>query len=156
MNKDNLKNESNTTTQNEESSVKEEVIAHRHDKFFRASLENRQVATELIETYLPEEIKKLIDFNSIKTEKDSFVEKDLSKYICDVLLSAKINGQDGYLYILCEQQSEPDPLMSFRLMRYMINICSRHIKQHLKKKKATSNINNIKAIKLPIIYPIVN
>jgi predicted transposase/invertase (TIGR01784 family) len=132
-----------TDNQSAEDIIEEEIIAHRHDKFFRSALENHLVAVELIETHVLEEIKKLIDFDSLKPEKDSFIEKDLRKYICDVLFSAKINGQDGYLYILFENQSEPDYWMSFRLMRYMVHICSRYLKV------------NLKATKLPLILPIV-
>jgi predicted transposase/invertase (TIGR01784 family) len=131
-----------TGNQKAEDIIEEEIIAHRHDKFFRGALDNLPVAIDLIKTHAPVELTNSIDFNTLKPEKDSFIEKNLKKHVCDVLFSAKINGQDGYIFFLFEAQSQPDYWMSFRLMNYMVNICSRYLK------------NNPKATKLPLVYPI--
>jgi predicted transposase YdaD len=121
----------------------DEIISHRHDKFFRAALENLTVARELLETHLPPGIKELVQFDSLKPEPDSFISKSLSKSICDVLFSAKIHGGTECLFLLIEAQSKPDKWMALRLMKYMLSICSRYLKHHKG------------AARLPLVYPIV-
>ncbi|OQY30379.1 MAG: hypothetical protein B6244_00540 [Candidatus Cloacimonetes bacterium 4572_55] len=53
----------------------------------------------------------------------------------DIIYKTKIKDDDGFLYILFEHQSRPDPLMSFRLLSYMVNIWNVHLDQIAKDKK---------------------
>ena len=115
----------------------------KHDAFFKKALENPLIAKEFFALNLPPNIKALIDFNTLKSEKDSFIEDSFSSKMSDVLFSAKFAGSDGYLYLLLEHQSKPDPLMPMRLFKYMLNICDLY--QNL----------NPEAKKLPLIYPLV-
>lgn len=119
----------------------------RHDKLFRKALENPIVAYEFIEAHLPQEILSILDVKTLKLEKESFVKPDLTDSISDVLFSCKLdnagNSEDGYIYLLLEHQSTPDPLMAFRLFKYMVNICDRYL------------IENPKTKHLPLIYPLV-
>jgi predicted transposase/invertase (TIGR01784 family) len=119
----------------------------RHDKLFRKALENPIVAYEFIEAHLPQSILSIIDTKTLKLEKESFIEPDLTGSISDVLFSCKLdnagNSEDGYIYMLLEHQSTPDPLMAFRLFKYMVNICDRYL------------IENREAKHLPLIYPLV-
>ncbi|KJV91894.1 Rpn family recombination-promoting nuclease/putative transposase [Rickettsia bellii] len=114
-----------------------------HDKFFQQALANPLIAKEFFEEYLPTEIKVLFLPSTLKLENDSFIEPSLKETITDVLYSAKINNRDGYIYILCEHQSSSDPLMAFRLFKYMLNIAERHLNSHPDSKK------------FPFIYPLV-
>lgn len=111
----------------------------KHDAFFKKALENHLVAKEFFVINLPANIKALIDFDTLKLEKDSFIESNLTSKMSDVLFSAKFAGSDGYLYTMLEHQSKPDLLMPMRLFKYMFNICE--IYQSL----------NPKAKKLPLI-----
>ena len=79
----------------------------------------------------------------LKLEKTSFIEQNLRRSASDVLFSAKFDNRDGYLYLIVEHQSSADHFMAFRLLRYMINICSRYL------------IANKKAKHLPFIYPMI-
>ncbi|WP_341748515.1 Rpn family recombination-promoting nuclease/putative transposase [Candidatus Tisiphia endosymbiont of Sialis lutaria] len=94
-------------------------------------------------THLPKDVLALIDSTSLKLEKDSFIEPDLSETISDVLFSVKFNDQDGYIFLLLEHQSTVDKMMAFRLFKYMINICDRYL------------TTNPKAKRLPVIYPLI-
>jgi predicted transposase/invertase (TIGR01784 family) len=105
-----------------------------HDKMFKQALYHKQAAISFIQHHAPEYIKKLIDTSTLKVEKGSFIEKDFKESACDVLLSAKIAGKEGYVLLLIEHQSKPDRWMAFRLMQYMLSICSRHLKEHPKSK----------------------
>ncbi|KAJ6625043.1 Recombination-promoting nuclease pSLT051 [Pseudolycoriella hygida] len=115
----------------------------KHDKIFRKSMENPIVAKEFLATHLPKDILALIDRTTLKLEKDSFIESDLSETISDILFSVKFNDKDGYIFLLLEHQSTVDQLMAFRLFKYMINICDRYL------------TTNPKAKRLPLIYPLV-
>ena len=48
-----------------------------HDNLFKVSLSDPKITKEFFETYLPEEIKQLIDLNSLKAEKESFIDNEL-------------------------------------------------------------------------------
>ncbi|WP_425361265.1 Rpn family recombination-promoting nuclease/putative transposase [Candidatus Tisiphia endosymbiont of Ceraclea dissimilis] len=115
----------------------------KHDKIFRKSMENPIVAQEFLATHLPKDVLALIDSTSLKLEKDSFIESDLSETISDVLFSVKFNDQDGYIFLLLEHQSTVDKMMAFRLFKYMINICDLYL------------TTNPKAKSLPLIYPLI-
>src|SRR5688572_4002592 len=93
----------------------DDIISHRHDKFFRGALDYLPVARELIEKNLLPEIKKHVNFDTLKPEKDSFISKSLKKSICDVLFSAKTHGGNECLFLLLEAQSKPDKWMALRL-----------------------------------------
>ena len=112
----------------------------KHDGFFKRALENPKVAEEFFREYLPNEIKELVDITKLKMTKDSFVDKHLKRSMSDALFISETGNE--YIYILIEAQSSVDQMMAFRLMKYMVSICERHLKP---KAKTT----------LPLIYPVV-
>jgi len=114
----------------------------KHDEVIRSAFENPIVAKEFFETYLPPHIKALFSFETFKMEKDSFVERNLRKSIIDILFSAKFNNEDGYVFLLLENQSTSDHYMAFRLFKYMLNIAEYHMKV-------------TKSKKFPFIYPLL-
>lgn len=115
----------------------------KHDGIFKKSMENPLVAQEFLNNYLPKDILKIIDSKTIKLEKDSFIGDDLTGSYSDVLLSCKFNKQDGYIMLLLEHQSRPEHFMAFRLLKYMVNICSQYLTKHPEAKK------------LPVVLPII-
>ncbi|MDX1917344.1 MAG: Rpn family recombination-promoting nuclease/putative transposase [Rickettsiaceae bacterium] len=127
-------------------------ITHlRHDGLFRKALENEIAAREFLDVHLPSYIKDKIDLSKITLDhKDSFIEKELKKSACDVLIGVELKentssddlDNKAYIYCLIEHQTKPDPIMSIRIMKYMISIWQRFLK---------NNPNS----KLPIIYPLV-
>lgn len=113
-----------------------------HDKFFRSTMVDPRIAREFFEQNLPANIKEVIDFSTIQLEPESHIDDKLKQQITDLLYYAEFSGSPGYIYVLIEHQSTPDPLMSFRLIKYMLAI----MEDHLKKTK-----DGI----LPVIYPCV-
>ena len=63
---------------------------HSHDHTFKAVLGFPEARKQLLQQHLPEVIKERIDFNSIKLEKQNFVEPDLQAKVVDILISAKL------------------------------------------------------------------
>ncbi|HAO19175.1 MAG TPA: transposase, partial [Desulfobacteraceae bacterium] len=51
-----------------------DTITNPHDKLFRETLSDREVAADFLKNYLPEDVLSLINLNSLEICKDSFVE----------------------------------------------------------------------------------
>ena len=113
-----------------------------HDHFFKQSMSRIRVAREFFETYLPSKILALIDLKTLQNVNTSFVDSTLGEGIVDLLYSVEIHGTKGYFWILCEHQSTQDKMMTLRIQKYMLRICSDHIKKH-------------PGSKLPLIYPLL-
>lgn len=124
------------------SSDNDNKIHSPHDRFFKRALADKRVAQDFLNHHLPEEIKNLIDFESLKLEKSSYIDDKLRLGEADVLFSGPIGGQLGYFYILIEHQSSVDHLMSLRLLIYIVHIMMDHVKKHDR-------------TELPIVYPMV-
>ena len=124
------------------SSDNDNKIHSAHDRFFKRALADKRVAQDFLKHHLSDEIKNLIDFKSLKLEKSSYIDDKLRSGEADVLFSATIGGQLGYFYILVEHQSSVDPLMSLRLLIYIVHIMMDHVKKH-------------GGTELPIVYPMV-
>ena len=120
-------------------------IKNPHDKIFRAAMQYKEVACEFLEMHLPEDIKKNLDFSSIITCPNTFVDEDLKLLQSDILFKATISGEEAYLYVLAEHQSQPDKLMPFRLVQYMTKIWDFHIKQ----------TGDASPLPLPAILPLI-
>ena len=112
-----------------------------HDGLIKKVMENPIAAQEFLEEYVPESFKSRIDLSTVKIEKESFVEKNLKKQLSDIVLSVKTkNNQKAFVYCLIEAQVNPDYWIAFRLFKYMLLLCERHIKDK---------------DKLPLICPLV-
>ncbi|MHC0448648.1 MAG: Rpn family recombination-promoting nuclease/putative transposase [Candidatus Lariskella arthropodorum] len=115
-----------------------------HDRFFKEAMSHKRTAKEFFETYIPKNTLDRIDLESIKHEKESFIDKDLGDGVVDALFSVALkNGEPGYLYILVEQQTGQERFMALRLWKYILRIIERHIKHRPKDKM------------LPYVLPIV-
>ncbi len=98
---------------------------------------------DFFQSNLPDDLKNRVDFNTLKLEHDTFIEPSLRKTYCDLLFSASFDNSPGYFYMLLEQQTKQEELMSFRLFKYMLGICSKYLNA------------NPEATRFPVIYPII-
>ncbi|WP_344912224.1 Rpn family recombination-promoting nuclease/putative transposase [Amphibacillus indicireducens] len=55
-----------------------------HDKFFKATFSNIEVAKDFLTYFVPQPIIELIDLTSLKLEKDSFVSHKLDENFTDL------------------------------------------------------------------------
>ncbi len=117
-------------------------ITNPHDKLFRETLSDREVAADFLQHYLPEDILTLTDLNSLEICKDSFVEDDLKDYHSDMLYKVMLEGREGYIYLLFEHKSYADRLIHLHLIEYMLKIWRLVLKQKTEKL-------------LPLIIPMV-
>jgi recombination-promoting nuclease RpnB len=117
------------------------TIHQPHDTLFRSFLTDSTKARDLLEQYLPQRIKGICDFNTLKLEPGSFIDKHLKKHFSDILYSIQIRGKKAFIYTLIEHLTNPDPLIPFKLLRYQVPIMQQHLDNNYDK--------------LPIVVPIL-
>lgn len=99
-----------------------------HDATFRQFLKLPSIARDFMEIHLPMKLRAICDFNTLKLESGSFVEKSLRQYFSDILYSLNMaNGRKGYIQVLIEHQSRPDKHMAFRMIRYAVAAMQSHL-----------------------------
>ncbi|AXI24179.1 hypothetical protein CE557_354 [Cardinium endosymbiont of Sogatella furcifera] len=114
----------------------------KHDGLVKKILSDPIAAQEFLDHYLPESCKSLLDLNTIKVEKESYVEDNLKQKFSDLVCSIKMkNSQKAFIYTLIEAEVSPKYWTAFKLWKYMFLLLERH------KTKDKS--------KLPPIIPIV-
>jgi predicted transposase/invertase (TIGR01784 family) len=118
-------------------------IFRTHDRAFKDFFEERDVASSFLQEYLPENIIKELDFESLKISKDSFVDKGLKEYLSDILYEVKLKNRLSFIYLLFEHKSQMERFVAFQLLKYMVRIWENFLKQ------------NKKAKYLPVIIPLV-
>ncbi|MCX7885067.1 MAG: Rpn family recombination-promoting nuclease/putative transposase [Caloramator sp.] len=117
-------------------------IQNPHDKFFKETFSNIEIAKDFIVNYLPQDIVKIIDLDTLVLQKDSFINEKLKEVYSDMLFKVSINNNDGYIYFLFEHKSYVSRQTALQLLRYMVEIWEMSIK-----KEGLG--------KLPIIIPLV-
>jgi len=98
-----------------------------HDAVFKQFLMHTDTARDFLDIHLPEEIKAICDLSTLRLESGNFVEEDLKEHYSDILYSASMQGNPGYLHILIEHQSTPSKKITFRMIRYAIAAMQRHL-----------------------------
>lgn len=130
------------------------VVHHPHDSFFRATLSNLEVAKDLLQAHLAPELVEQIDWNSLQLTNKSYIDEQLSQFHSDMVYSCVLNGQNTYIYLLIEQQTEPEPLLPLRLLEYNVKMCREHINQGNKKLPLVVNLVLYSGKKTPYPYSI--
>jgi predicted transposase/invertase (TIGR01784 family) len=111
------------------------------DALFKLALEDTIIAKEFLQEYLPKDLQDRLNIETVKVEKESYVEPNLRRQLSDLVYSVKTKSdEEAFVYVLLEHQSKVDHLMALRLWKYMLLLCERHSKNKAK---------------LPLIVPIV-
>lgn len=118
------------------------AIHQPHDKFFKLSLSQPQVAREFFTEHLPARVLEKINLATLKLENHSFIDENYKGTEADIVYSVEIEGAAGYVFLLCEHQSSIDRRIAFRLWVYIIRLLEMHLK-----------LNPDQA--LPLVYPVV-
>lgn len=114
-----------------------------HDAVFRAAFRKKEVAGAFFRHWLPENIRKHMNFDTLEITDATYVDEKLRDKHSDIVYKAKMKRRTVFLYLLFEHQSSPDPVMVFRVLCYMVNLWKEYRDQHPKTKK------------LPMIVPLV-
>ncbi len=106
------------------------IISQPHDKFFKGSLKEKQVALDFLKAHLPADIHQQLDLSTLRAIDKSYVSAELREVHSDIVYACQINGEAGYIPILMllEHQSTADKHMAFRLLQYTVNLMGDHLK----------------------------
>ena len=73
--------------------------------------------------YLPADVAALFDLETLEVSKDSFVDEELRSHYSDLLYQVACrDGMPGFVYLLFEHKSRPEPLVALDLLRYQVRI----------------------------------
>ena len=120
-------------------------VINPHDKVIKTAYSDLENARSFLTNYLPDNVLKLVDLDTLEISKDSFIEKKLAEYYSDILYKVNLtDGSQGFIYVLFEHKSYYDRFVHLQLLEYMVKIWRLHIKQHKEDN-----------LKLPIVIPLL-
>ena len=77
-----------------------------HDRFFKAVFGRTEVAAEFLERYLPAAAGQALDWKTLRTARDSFLDPELALHPTDLLYTVDLRGGGtGYVHVLFEHKS---------------------------------------------------
>jgi predicted transposase YdaD len=114
-----------------------------HNALFLKTFGELEHARSYLATLLPAAVLAHLDLSTLKTSAEHFVDEKLRELESDLLFTVEFAGRECLVYLLLEHQSTVDPLMPFRLLRYMVRIWDQWLR------------DNPKATGLPVIIPLV-
>jgi predicted transposase/invertase (TIGR01784 family) len=96
---------------------------HEYDHSYRDIFSQKQVVRDLLSGFIPAELSRLFDLDTLEPCKNVFVEQDHSENYKerrnDLVWKVRFNKEWLFVYILIEFQSAPDKYMALRMMVYM-------------------------------------
>lgn len=114
-----------------------------HDRFFKAVFGRTEVAAEFLERYLPAAAGQALDWKTLRTAKDSFLDPELALHPADLLYTVDLRGGGtGYVHVLFEHKSYVESRIGLDLLRYRVRIWEQWM-----------NAGN--SGRLPVIVPVV-
>ena len=126
-----------------------------HDKFFKEVFLRKEEVKSFIQNFLPKEIVKNIKFDTLKVDKDSYIDEELKENFADIVYTCLYGDLDSAqqpteikITLLFEHKSYQDDDINLQLLQYMINIWRNDRGEKKKNKK-------VKRYKLIPILPIV-
>jgi hypothetical protein len=99
--------------------AKQEHLGQPHDGLVKYAFARRDHAAGLLKAILAAAIVALVDWRTLKLEKDSFVGADLRHRYADLLLSARMAGRRVLFYVLIEHKRDNEPFAIVQIGRYM-------------------------------------
>jgi predicted transposase/invertase (TIGR01784 family) len=114
-----------------------------HDSVFRRIFGVPENAASQLRAVLPPDLASRLDLDRLTRVPASFVDEALKWRYSDLLFTAPLDGHDAFVYVLAEHQSSTDPLMAFRMLRYVTRIWDQHLR------------DRPRARQLPAVIPLV-
>jgi predicted transposase YdaD len=119
-------------------------LASIHDRFFKQTLSDLDLARTFLREHLPQEIASLLAPGQPEVVSGSFVDEELRQHYSDVLFRVQLkSGSDAFAYVLVEHKSVPDPIARLQLLRYVVRVLINWYKQ------------NGKQLPLPAVVPLL-
>ncbi|RIK24795.1 MAG: transposase, partial [Chloroflexi bacterium] len=105
-------------------------IHNPHDKFFQTVFGRKEWAQAFLTQHLPQPVAQLVDLTTLELQPGSFVDPNLREHFTDLLYKAqRKDGKPSYIYMLFEHKSYPERFASFQLLRYLVRIWERELRE---------------------------
>jgi hypothetical protein len=101
-----------------------------HDAVFRRVFGVPVNAASELRAVLSAALLSRLDLGQLAPAPGSFVDESLRWRHSDLLFTAPLDGRDAFIYVLIEHQSSDDPLMAYRMLRYMTRIWDQYEREH--------------------------
>ncbi|HEY3815652.1 MAG TPA: Rpn family recombination-promoting nuclease/putative transposase [Polyangiaceae bacterium] len=102
-----------------------------HDALFKSTFGQPDIARSELELVLPAEVRAHIDLETLTVHPGSFVDEELQHTHTDLLYGVRARaGQQALVYVVFEHQSSADATMPFRLLRYLVRVWERWLRDH--------------------------
>jgi predicted transposase/invertase (TIGR01784 family) len=101
-----------------------------HDAVFRQIFGVPANAASQLRAVLPLALAARLDLGRLARVPASFVDEALKWRHSDLLFTTPLDGRDAFVYVLVEHQSRDDPLMAFRMLRYVTRIWDHYLRDH--------------------------
>ncbi len=95
-----------------------------HDEFFSYVFSDPENARDFLKENLPAEALSLLNLDTIRISKESFVDEELRSHQSDILIEAALcsPGEPAFIYILVEHKAYPDKWALLQLLSYPVKI----------------------------------
>jgi predicted transposase YdaD len=103
---------------------------HPHDALFHSTFSQVENAVGEFRAVLPAALALRVDWSTLRLQDGHYVDEELGCAHSDLLYHAQADGMPIAIYLLFEHQSTADPLMPYRLLRYMVRIWERWLLEH--------------------------
>ena len=103
-----------------------------HDALFRKMLDSPADAASEFQAALSKEVVDQLDWTALERVDGSMVPFDLRSRYSDLLFRTRTrtDHRAAFVYLLAEHQSEPDRLMAFRMLEYVVAIIRKYLLEH--------------------------
>ena len=104
-------------------------ITNPHDKFFKESFTNKEIATDFIKGSFPKELVDNLDLSSLDLDNNSYIDEELKDYYSDLAYNCNYQKTKIKISILFEHKSFVPDYPFLQLLKYIIKIWDFNIKQ---------------------------
>ncbi len=119
-------------------------MANEHDALFKIGFGSEDAARSQLRALLPKNLLSSLDLSTLRLVASNLLDDGLSETPSDRIYEVSIEDRVALCFVIHEHQSTPDPLMPFRLLRYMVKVWEWWLAEQKKKPK-----------RLPAVIPVV-
>ena len=113
-----------------------------HDKLFKAAFSEKELVIDFINNFLPKEIHKKIDTNSLSLQPNSYITPSLKEFYSDIIYSCKFGEKEIELCLLFEHKSYVPPYPHLQILRYLVEAWFQMIAQGKKEESLTAHYSH--------------
>jgi predicted transposase/invertase (TIGR01784 family) len=105
-------------------------IQNQHDKIIKETFSRPQIAKEYFKKFLPEDLKSVINFDSMIKLDSLYIQEGLDEYFADLVFQFKVKGSNKPLEVslLFEHKAHPDKYVYIQLGHYIFSQWVKEIK----------------------------